>query len=176
MAPQTMKLSIQIVLSHRHPSFLVRQKDHFNTGSALTQQEAHWRQESLKTIQSKQLCVNIEFENTKSWVQWERKHKDMTLEICKTQSTGQFIGNGIAHTCDSPHLRAKLKCHLYLQHLEKVSDGWNVAGAFRPPVVLHILTDLQKQHKMQTLPFSSHLSLKKRKRKKGIESKQPYLI
>lgn len=31
----------------------------------------------------------------------------------------------------------------YLLHLEEVLDGRNVAGTFRPPVVLHILADLR---------------------------------
>lgn len=31
----------------------------------------------------------------------------------------------------------------YLLHLEEVLDGRNVAGTFRPPVVLHVVADLR---------------------------------
>lgn len=53
------------------------------------------------------------------------------------------------------------KCHYCLRHLEEVFDGWNVAGTFRPPVVDHIVSDLQTNTGCRRLR-SDHDTLEKK--------------
>lgn len=63
-----------------------------------------------------------------------------------------------------------LQCHYWLRHLKEVFDGWNVAGTFRPPVVVHIVSDLQTNTGCRRLRSDrGSLEKKKTRRKKKWE-------
>lgn len=66
-----------------------------------------------------------------------------------------------------------LQCHYWLRHLEEVFDGWNVAGTFRPPVVDHIVSDLQTNTGCRLLRSDQKKNKEKRKGG-GVELKDSH--
>lgn len=69
----------------------------------------------------------------------------------KVKNSGDFVSSVFS------------QCLYYLLHLEEVLDGWNVTGTFRPPVVVHILSDLRTNTGCRCLR-SDHNSVETKKK------------
>lgn len=82
----------------------------------------------------------------------------MSAIFWKEKNSGDFVSSVFS------------QCLYYLLHLEEVLDGWNVAGTFRPPVVVHILSDLRTNTGCRCLR-SDHNSVETKKKKEEEEEK-----